>query len=346
MAAFTQLGRFLSEFSGKQPWQGYSNGVSQADYEAFNTLISGVHLYNGWFTEENVRKALGSLADMLTEESLEKWLSQYPDQQFPETQKTVALIMAGNIPLVGFHDLLCTLLAGHRVLLKLSADDDKLLPFILAHLVRAIEPAFADRIRLASGKLTDFDAVIATGSDNSSRYFEYYFGKYPHIIRKNRTSVAVLDGTESHEELTALGHDIFDYFGLGCRNVSKLLIPEDFDLDRFFKAIYPFNPIIHHKKYAGNYDYNKAVYLLNKANLLDNGFLLLLEENTLHSPLGMLYYQRYTQPKEAQEYLAAHKDRLQCIVGHGHIPFGRSQSPRVMDYADNVDTLAFLAQLN
>lgn len=347
IAAFVQLGKFMGEFAQKQEWRGYQNGVSQLDFDTFNELISKVHLYNGWFTEENVRKALGEWAKALEEKNLEKWLSAYPEiQNENRPQRTVAIIMAGNIPLVGFHDLLCVLISGHRVLVKFSSDDDRLMPSLLDYFVKNIAPDFKNAIRIAQGKMEQFDAVIATGSDNSSRYFDQYFSAYPHIIRKNRTSVAVLNGDESREELEALGHDIFDYFGLGCRNVSKLFIPENFDLDRFFGAVFSFSDVINHKKYANNYDYHKAILLMNSEQLLENGFLLVKEDRTLHSPLGVLYIERYSNEDRIQEFLHEYRDKLQCVVGRKHIPFGQSQSPQLWDYADNTDTLSFLLKLN
>jgi hypothetical protein len=215
----------------------------------------------------------------------------------------------------------------------------------LIHYLGIIDSRITDFVEIKERFLGDFDAVIATGSDNSSNYFESYFGKYPHIIRKNRTSVAVIDGSETKEELTELGKDIFTYFGLGCRNVSQLWIPMDFNLNRFFEAIYDYNPIANHNKYANNYDYNKAVYLMNKANLLDNGFLLLKEDFGLNSPLGMLHYVRYKDSIDAEHFLQENKDKIQVIVGKNYIPFGMSQNPGLTDYADGVDTMQFLVNL-
>lgn len=346
VAAFVQLGKFLSEFRENQPWRDYRNGVSQAESQTFNALIAQLHIYNGWFTESMVRKAIGEWAESLQQKNLEKWVEQYPLINERSSSKTVAIIMAGNIPMVGFHDLLCVLLSGNKALIKLSSDDDKLIPFIILHLVNEIEPSLKNKIKIAEGKLESFDAVIATGSDNSSRYFEYYFGKYPHIIRKNRTSVAVLTGNESDEELQLLGNDIFDYFGLGCRNVSKLFVPADFDLNRFFKAVYSYKEMVNHKKYGNNYDYNKAVYLMNRDDLLENGFLLLKEDKSLHSPLAMLFYERYESEKKVNDFIEQNKEKIQCVVGKNGIPFGTSQSPQLWDFADGVDTMEFLTGLN
>jgi hypothetical protein len=344
IAAFVQLGKFLSSFEKDAPWPGYDLGITASEYDVFNGLVKTVHLYNGWFTEENVRKSLFEWGNALSEANLEKWLSAYalPERSSP---KTVALILAGNIPLVGFHDVLAVLISGNKVLIKLSSDDDRLIPAVLEVLIKDIQPEFASYIQFASGKLEAFDAVIATGSDNSARYFESYFGKYPHIIRSNRTSVAVLTGDESQEELKALGHDIFDYFGLGCRNVSKMFVPADFDLDRFFGAVFPFHSIIQHKKYANNYDYHKAIMLMNRDQLLENGFMLLKEDEQLHSPLGVLYYERYESAMDLDSKLQKLGNKLQVVVGKNYVPFGKSQSPALWDYADGVDTLQFIQNL-
>lgn len=341
--AFVQLGHFLEQFAVDKPWEGYGNGVSKSDYEDFNKLINHVHLYNGWFTPAMVRKALAGIRTWLHAEILENWLARYP-QQKPVTVKTVAVIMAGNIPLVGFHDALCVLITGNRLMAKFSSDDNVLMPFLLKYLVQ-IEPGFDALVRIANDRMTDFDAVIATGSNNSARYFEQYFGKYPHIIRKNRTSVAVISGKESAAELTALGHDIFDYYGLGCRNVSKLYIPKGYDLDLFFGAIYGFNEVIHHKKYGNNYDYHKALYLMNQDKLVENGFLALKEDRSLFSPVGILHYEYYDNAEAVEKDLAKHSDEIQCVAGAGHLPFGETQSPKVDDYADGVDTMAFITGL-
>jgi len=344
IAAFVQLGKFLSSFEKDAPWPGYDLGITASEYDVFNGLVKTVNLYNGWFSEENVRKALSEWGNALSEANLEKWLSAYALKE-PSTPKTVALILAGNLPLVGFHDVLTVLISGNKALIKLSSDDDKLIPAVLEVLTKDIQPEFAPYIQFAAGKLETFDAVIATGSDNSSRYFESYFGKYPHIIRSNRTSIAVLNGEETPEELKALGHDIFDYFGLGCRNVSKLFVPADFDLDRFFGAVFPFHSIIQHKKYANNYDYHKAIMLMNRDQLLENGFLLVKEDEQLHSPLAVLYYERYNSREDLESKLQKLEGKLQVIVGRDFVPFGKSQSPELWDYADGVDTLQFIQNL-
>ncbi|MFN3342392.1 MAG: acyl-CoA reductase [Flavobacteriales bacterium] len=345
IAAFVQLGKFLSDFAEAKEWQGYEHGVSKSDFEAFTALIHQVHHHNGWFSEEKVRKALGDWSGLLTQKNLEKWTSAYPELNNTGGNKCVALIMAGNIPLVGFHDLLSVLISGNSALVKLSSDDDLLIPFLTDYLIQHIDPRFSGKVKYSKGKLENFDAVIATGSDNSSRYFEHYFSSWPHIIRKNRTSVAVLSGLETEEQLKALGHDIFDYYGLGCRSISKVFIPRDFDLDRLFGAIYSFKDVIHHKKYANNFDYHKALYLMNRDQLLENGFLLVKEDEGLHSPLGTLFVERYTSYDEVENKLSGLEEKIQCRVGTGGIPFGDAQRPALWVYADGVDTMKFLIGL-
>jgi hypothetical protein len=260
------------------------------------------------------------------------------------------LILAGNIPLVGFHDVLSVLASGHHALIKSSTQDARLIKKVLERLI-AIEPAFEGSFTFVE-RLENFDAVIATGSNNTSRYFEYYFGKVPHIIRKNRNSVAVLTGDETTEQLYLLGHDIFDYFGLGCRNVSKLFVPKGYDLIKFFEAIEPYNSIINHHKYNNNYDYNKSIYLVNRDTHLDNSFLLLKEDKSFTSPLAVLFFEYYEDIESLEELLKQENAHIQCIVselplntGNQVVTFGQSQHPQLWDYADGVDTMDFLTKL-
>lgn len=311
----------------------------------FGSAIRAARAKNSWFTEENVRHAALGISRMLEKEAIMNWLSAYPQLDHGHEPHTVGIIMAGNIPFVGFHDLMCVLLSGNRATVKTASDDAGLTPALLELLAR-FAPELAAQVILTPGKLGKVDAVIATGSDNTARYFEHYFGHLPRIVRKSRTSVAVLDGTETDGELAALGEDVFRYFGLGCRNVGKLFIPQDFDLDRLFGALFPWKEIINHNKYANNYDYNKAVWLLDRVPIVENGFLILKEDNTLSSPVASLYYERYAERSAVEARLKEEEQRLQCVVGHGHLPFGEGQFPGPGDYADKVDTLAFLVKLN
>ena len=315
--------------------------------EQFNDIFEKAEQQNSWFTRANVIFAFKSWSDALSENNVKQWLSQY---QLPQTTspKKILIIMAGNLPLVGFHDLLCVLVAGHKAIVKLSSDDRVLLPYLIKQ-IRAFAPEWAEAVAFTDDKVTEYDAVIATGSDNTARYFEYYFDKKPHIIRKNRHSVAVLTGEETPEELQDLGKDIFLYYGLGCRSVSKLFVPQGYDFDLLFQAIYPYKDIIEEQKYANNYDYNKAVYLMSLYRLLENGFLLLKEDEHYGSPIATLFYEYYTNKEALKKKLATDREKIQCVVGHnfidGEIPFGQTQTPKLWDYADGVNTLTFLLNL-
>jgi hypothetical protein len=339
--AFVELGKYLSDFCENQ------QNVSENQDMALVEAISKAEQHNGWFTKENILFALEQWANLLTKDQLESWISKYEIKPLDEP-KTVGIVMAGNIPLVGFHDFLCVLLSGHRVMVKLSSNDKILLPFLANFLIK-VNPELAHRIQFVKGKMENFDAVIATGSNNTGRYFEYYFGKKPNIIRKNRNSVAILTGEESKDELEALGEDVFRYYGLGCRNVSKLYVPKGYDFEPFFNAMYAYKDIIHQHKYANNYDYNKAVYLMSEFQLLDNGFLVLKEEESLASPISVLFYSHYETKEELTQVLENRKEDIQCLVtatGIGsEVKFGETQKPRLDDYADGVDTMAFLLQL-
>jgi hypothetical protein len=310
-------------------------------------LIQSAQQYNGWFTPENTRKAVNAIAGMFDAEALESWISQWQQDVHTTATQNIGLILAGNIPMVGFHDILCVLMAGHQALIKLSSQDKHLTPYILEQLIK-IEPGFASKIAYVE-KLENFDAVIATGSNNSSRYFEYYFGKVPHIIRKNRNSIAVITGDETQTELQALGADIFDYFGLGCRNVSKLYVPENYDFKSFFESIQSYQGISDHHKYLNNYDYNKSIFLVNGDPHLDNGFLLLKADEKLASPLAVLHYEHYRDLNQLSQNLKAQSEQIQCIAcqhqleGNNQVvSFGCTQIPRLWDYADGINLMDFL----
>lgn len=341
-----KLGQFMAQFSKESLENKNLSDLNKSFYEKMNAAIIQAKVQNGWFTEDHIRLSLSSWGNSLTEENLSKWISSY---EFKEDQpKSVGLIMAGNIPLVGFHDLISVILSGNKALVKLSSEDKVLIPFLLEVLV-AIDATFGNYFQLIT-RLESADAVIATGSNNSARYFEHYFGKYPNIIRKNRTSIAVIEGSESEEELAGLANDVMLYFGLGCRNVSKVYIPKDYDLDNIFKALFPFKEYGNHNKFANNYDYNKAIYLLNSEPLLENGFLLLREAKEFNSPVGVLLYERYDDITAVQKMIHANEEALQCVVAKSSIlkntvPFGKAQQPDLWDYADGVDTLEFLSQL-
>jgi hypothetical protein len=324
--AFNKLGKLLTN---------PTDILGNAFYSAEST--------NAWFTAENIKKSILSFAEMLNEADLAIW---FKSVKLSTSPKKVGLILAGNIPLVGLHDVLAT---GNIALIKLSSADDKLIKAVIAELIK-IEPAFEDKIEYVE-RLKDFDAVIATGSNNSSRYFDYYFSKVPNIIRKNRNSVAVLDGSESFDDMQNLGNDIFDYFGLGCRNVSKIYFPKGYDIANFYEGIESFQPIINHFKYNNNYDYNKSIYLVNAAKHFDNGFLLLKEDESLTSPLAVLFYEEYEQLQALEDKLKKQSENIQCVISKSPLSlntfgFGQSQHPKLWDYADNVNTIEFLNGLN
>ncbi len=334
--AFVKLGEFLREYCSSQQ-------LKNEWSEKLDGAVALSNHKNGWFTKENVLHALKNWGELLTKEYLSEWLSTYDlDQNRP---KTVALILAGNIPLVGFHDFLSVLITGNTALVKLSSNDNVLITFTKEYLI-SIEPLLKDKIVFEKEKLENFDAVIATGSNNTSRYFEHYFGKGPHIIRKNRNSVAVLTGQETTIQLENLGEDIFRYYGLGCRSVSKMFVPKGYDFDIFFKSIFKYSDIINQNKYSNNYDYNKAVYLMSEFKILDNGFLILKEDESYASPIASLFYEYYETLSELKNRLERDKENLQCIVSQGiiknEINFGQTQQPSLSDYADGVDTVDFL----
>ena len=317
-------------------------------------LLEAVHKtskQNGWFTEENILLAIDSLGKMLEESKLRKWIYHYKTlNQNSENFKKAGVVMAGNIPLVGFHDFLCVLMSGHIFIGKLSSDDEYLLPAI-AEMLCEIESKFKLQISFTKTQIKTADAYIAAGSNNSARYFEYYFGKYPHIIRKNRNSIAILDGKESEEDLKNIGKDIFQYFGLGCRNVSKIFVPEDYNLDKFFEAIVDFGDLINHNKYANNYSYYRTIYLLNKEKFLDNNFIIVKEDSKIASPPSVLYYARYKSEKELLKKIEEEKENIQCIASGRvleslpTVKFGHTQSPELWDYADGIDTMQFLLSI-
>ncbi len=310
---------------------------------AFSTVMQQACAENPWFTLENIRSALNGLAHMLREASVQLWAEQNGHLPKRYTGKRVGIIAAGNIPMVAFHDILCTLVVGHTAVVKLSAQDQRLLPALFALLEEQLHTHF--EIEWVDGRLPEIHAMIATGSNNTARYFEYYFGKYPNIIRKNRNAVAIIDGSETKEQLELLGRDIFSYFGLGCRNVAKLYVHDDFKLEHLFEAIYPHHDIVNHHKYANNYDYYKALWLMNREELLDNNFLLLRPSEALASPVGVLYYERFNDKAALRQKLHELNDQIQCIVSVQDVPFGKSQEPELWDYADGVDTMKFLRQL-
>ena len=336
IGAFAALGQAMRDSAA---------GITSGNAGLFAGLIDTVRLSNPWFTPGNIRRALDSAGRALTVEKLTGWLSGYPETFDDREPCTVGVVMAGNIPLVGFHDLLCVLITGNRLQAKLSTKDEPLMRAAVDTLV-SLEPGFKDYIQLTTGNLSGFDIVIATGSNNTSRYFEYYFRNIPSVIRRNRNSIAILDGTETAVELALLGDDIFSYFGLGCRNVSKLYIPAGYDVTRLPDFWKRWENLRDHYKYAVNYDHNKAVMIVNRDPFTDAGFVILRQDASLTPPMAVVNYEFYDVPGSPEREAERLKSRLQCVAGHGHIPFGKSQQPELWDYADNIDIISFLLKIN
>jgi len=352
ISAFVDLGKFINLLTNnnmqalsQQELRKFTNNTEELE-KAQDDLINYFQYsinYNAWFTQEFVLLALNDWANSLQKEKIEEWLSSYHiNNQLSE--KTVAVVMAGNLPLVGFHDYLSVLLSGHKIQAKLSSDDTVLLP-ILHRILGVFEPKMIDRAKFTKSLLKNFNAIIATGSNNTSRYFDYYFGKYPNIIRRNRSGVAILSGDETEKELENLSLDIMTYFGLGCRSVSKLYIPKNYNFNKLFTSLESCKHLANHHKFFNNYEYNKAIYLVNSDKHLDTGFLLFKNDTALSSPISVIYFEEYTNHNSLMSVLEVHKDEIQCIIGKDYIPFGMSQHPQLYDYADGVDTLQFLSNL-
>ncbi len=344
--AFIKLGEFLSQFSTNDIKKNDSVLYNDLFFDGFKHQLKLSKEHNGWFTEKNVLFALEGWCKLLINSNINEWLNNYNFNT--NNSQIVAIIMAGNIPLVGFHDFLSVLISGHSVLVKQSSNDKHILPYLSKYLEH-VEPEFKGKITFTEAKLKTFDAVIATGSNNAARYFESYFKDKPSIIRKNRNSVAILTGNETEEDLKSLSEDIFRYYGLGCRSVSKLFVPKGYNFECFFKAIYHWHPIINEAKYANNYDYNKAVYLMSEFDMLENGFLMIKEDQSYASPIATVFYEYYDSIDSLKEKLLLDNEKIQCIVSNGfstnEITFGQTQKPQLWDYADNVDTIEFLLKI-
>lgn len=340
ISAIYDLGQFFSFITENEIDK--NSNLSKFKYleEEFNSKLKLAEIHNPWFTQDNLKFCLEQWGKILTKENLENWISNY---SVTENPKHVGIIMAGNIPLVGFHDLISVLLSGHNAIVKTSSKDDILMDFVINYLLEFEDSK--DSIQKVE-RLKNHDAVIATGSNNTARYFEFYFKEIPHIIRKNRTSVAVLNGNESDEDLKKLAEDIFRYFGLGCRNVTKLYLPEGFNTDKIFEAFFDWNQIINHTKYSNNYDYNRAIYLMGNEEFLDNNFVILKNSKELFSPIGVINFEFYNDLNEVKNEFIQNEEKIQCLVGNDfEIPFGDTQKPSLTDYADGVDVMKFLENL-
>lgn len=318
--------------------------TSALSQKKFQTYLEKAEDENRWFIHDNICMALENIALMLKRDNLDKWLSEYEIHNNSKKPKTIGLIMAGNIPLVGFHDMISILISGNIIKAKVSSKD-KVLPEMIKEILCNINLDYSEKIIFTENLLKNFDAIIATGSNNSARIFNEYFSKHPNIIRKNRNSVAILKGNESDEELNGLAHDVFDYFGLGCRNVSKLYVPRGFSFERLIQIFNVYEGYSQHNKYINNYDYQKAILLLNRQNFMDAGFYILYENCELSSPIGIVNYAYYDDSMALNKHLQKNIDNIQVIVSKENSNFGKSQNPQLWDYADGIDTLLFLLNL-
>ncbi|HCC71011.1 MAG TPA: acyl-CoA reductase [Bacteroidales bacterium] len=334
--AFTRLGYIMKDAASPEP--------SSAEAEKLRKVMDRQQQHNIWFTPDNVIRSVEAIAKMLEKDKLEKWLEQYKIPYNPVSIKTIAVIMAGNIPLVGFHDFLCTLITGNRILARTSSKDSELIRTVAEILCR-INSRFSENIIFTDRILSGYDAIIATGSDNTSRYFEYYFGKKPHIFRKNRNSVAILSKHTDEKDIRSLAIDIFSYYGLGCRNVSKLFIEEGMNINDLSYYWQQWSQLLCHSPYANNYLYNKSLLNINKQEYIDTGFSLLTPGTSLTSPVSVIHYDLFNNMKSLMEELHLQADKIQCIVSENHIAFGQTQFPGPGEYADNTDTLDFIISL-
>ena len=337
---FVKLGRFFSDY--------INNNLESLERNKFDKAINESILHNSFFSKKNILKSLLSWSNVLTKKSIHNFLSNYLIK-IKKREKKIAIIMAGNIPLVGFHDFFCVIISGNFAIIKLSSKDSHLFKFILSFLVKE-NPDFDTKFDVVENKLQIFDAVIATGNNISANQFELYFKKYPKIIRKNRHSIAILNGNETKKEIELLANDIFYYYGLGCRNVSKIFIPNNYNLDILFKSFVLWNEVINKNSYSNNYNYYRAIYLLNKEVFFDNGFVLLKESEKIGSPVGTIYFEYYKSDNQIKEMIKKNNEKIQCIVSNNNYPktikFGETQMPNLNDFADDIDTFNFLLKLN
>ena len=334
--AFSELGLILKDAASDSP--------SSTEAISLRHLMDNQEKHNRWFTPDNVNMSVRAIANMLEKDKLEAWLKPYAISDDPVIMKTIAVIMAGNIPLVGFHDFMSVLISGNILLARTSKKDNKLI-VKLADILTGIDHGAGERIRFTDKISGNYDAVIATGSNNTSRYFEYYFGQKHHIFRKNRNSVAIIDRNITNEDLGKLGNDIYSYFGLGCRNVSKLYIEESINPEEIFSAWSDWSHLLNHRPYLNNYLYNRSLFRLNKQHFLDNGFMLFKQETVLSSPVAVTYFEFFSDREQLANKLRMQSGMIQCIVSEKDTVFGHTQYPEPDEYADNMDTLEFINSL-
>jgi hypothetical protein len=322
----------------------WAKEISSIDLEPY---LSSIEEANPWFTAENIDWAIRGVLRYLKEDHLDEWKLRYTN--YSSTQKIIGVIMAGNLPLVGIHDFICVFASGHQIRMKLSHQDQLLLPLLLDKL----DPEYQQKgiIQIVQElHPNDIDAIIATGSDNTTRYIKYHFGSIPSIIRGNRSSIAILNGRETQEQLSSLGNDVFTYFGRGCRSVSKLMVPVDYDLHEFSSCNRRFQELNKHQKYFNNYRYQKSLLGTENKDFIDAGYTLLVRNESVVSPLGVIHYQEYKDLEQLDVLISLQQDKIQCIASaeqwyQNSLDFGTLQEPNLWDYSDNLDTMKFLCSL-
>lgn len=332
--AFIRLSKIVND---------YLNKINSKYSDFIASSIKQAEVHNPWFIEKFVLTMLAHVSELTSEKSITNYNSKFKKLSTP---KNVLVIAAGNIPMVSFHDVMSVLLSGHNLIFKPSSKDTILMKMIL-HILQDIEPALSQKIYIQENIIDtkDIHAVIATGSNNTAMHMHQYFAPYPRIVRNNRTSIAILDNTVTDTDLNNLAHDILLYFGLGCRNVSKLFIPSDFDIQRIFKALLQYAFVMQHHKYMNNYDYYRSIYLLNKEEFLENNFFIIKQNTQLHAPVSNLFYETYNDFNQIENYINTHKNEIQTIVGKNYTPFGAAQFPSITDFADGINTQEFLMAL-
>ncbi|MCT4666268.1 MAG: acyl-CoA reductase [Flavobacteriales bacterium] len=340
--AFVLLGQFLGQFQSNGTQNEHLKELNEIFYEDFLRIINTHVHYNGWFSKATIQLAIENTTPLLSQDTLENWTNQYKRN---DTSQKVLVIYPSNLPLVEFHDFITVLLSGNTYIGKGSSQNNRILPF-LSKILIFLEEDFGDRIIFTEAPIKDFDMAIATGSNNSARHFEYYFKGKPSIIRSNRTSIAILDGSETEEELENLGKDISQYFGRGCRSITKLYLPKDFDINAVIKGVFPFSDMVNNNKYANNYDYHRAVMMMNQEPFLDNGFMLFKENEAIQTPVSVINYEFYESKIELEQKIKNLSEEVQCIVSKdtqwSSLTLGEAQKPTLEDYADGIDTFAFL----
>jgi len=333
-SAFIELGKHLNSYLQKKETPYYS---------LIESSIHQAEIQNPWFIKRFVHSMLQSIIQLSSEESLNFYTKDFIPTSNP---KKILVIAAGNIPMVSYRDVMDVLLSGHILVFKPSSKDNVLMKMIL-HILQDLHPELKNNIHIIESPIrsNEIDAVIATGTNNTAMHIHQYFSHLPRIVRNNRTSIAILNDQITDEELRKLADDVMMYFGLGCRNVSKLFIPQNFDIQRIFTAIYDYGFVMQHNKYMNNYDYYRSIYLLNKESFLENNFLIVKESQQLHAPVANLFYERYTDLSQISDYIHKHQEDIQCVVGNGYVPFGQTQFPSIDDFADGINTKEFLIGL-